>query len=465
MKYSLSSITARIPGLARTDTYDEADAGLRTLLIKGSVGTFALKVISTGLAFLISLLLARILRAEGYGIYAYTMAWVSLLGVLAVLGLDRLIVREVAVYQTQSAWGLMRGLLRRANQAVVVVSLVLTFLAALGAWILAGRSGSQMLISFWVALTMLPFVALNSLRQAALRGLNRVVVGQLPEMFFQPVLFITLIVAAYLFIEKNFTAPFALGMNVVAAGVAFIIGTRLLYKNLPEAARKTLPAHETRAWSRSALHLMLIASLQVINARADIVMLGAMKGTNATGIYAVATKGAELIAFILIAVNMALAPTIASLYAAKEMKRLQRLITQSARIILFISLPIGLGLIFFGNWFLTFVFGGEFMQGKTALSVLSIGQIINAGMGSVGLLLISTGHERDVTVGIGISALLNVVLNAFLIPIWGLEGAATATAASMIMWNILLAILVYRRLGIHSTALGRISLGRRYEKP
>lgn len=463
MKYFLSSVAARITRLARTDTYDETDARLSTLLIKGSVGTFALKVISTGLAFIISLLLARLLGAKGYGIYAYAMAWASLLAVPSALGLDRLLVREVAVYQTQAAWGLMRGLLSRANQTVLVVSLGLALVAALIVWNLVGSSNSQMLFSFWIALIILPLVTLNSIRQATLRGLNRVIIGQLPEMFIQPMIFVSLIIASYFvfekFTEKSLTAPWAVGMNVMATGVALIIGTILLHRNLPQTVKEASPAYKSSIWTRSALHMMIITCLQVINMRADIVMLGAMKKAEAVGTYAVAAKGAELITFILFAVNIVLAPTIASLYATGDIKRLQRVITHSARIILLFSLPIGIALIIFGHWFLL-LFGREFTQGETALIILSIAQLFSASMGSVGLPLVMTGYEHITAMIAGSGAMLNIFLNIILIPQWGAEGAAIATSSSIIIRNILSAIWVYKRLGIHSTALGRISLRR-----
>ena len=65
-----------------------------------------------------------------------------------------------------------------------------------------------------------------------------------------------------------------------------------------------------------------------------------------------------------------------------------------------------------------------------------------------------TGHERNVAIGVGISAALNIILNVLLIPKWSVAGAAVATACSMITWNILLATWVYKTIGIHSTALG-----------
>ena len=72
-----------------------------------------------------------------------------------------------------------------------------------------------------------------------------------------------------------------------------------------------------------------------------------------------------------------------------------------------------------------------------------------------------TGYERNVAVCTGISAILNVILNAALIPEFGVEGAAYSTAISMILWNIPLIFLVYKRLENYSTALGRIRLFRK----
>ena len=56
------------------------------------------------------------------------------------------------------------------------------------------------------------------------------------------------------------------------------------------------------------------------------------------------------------------------------------------------------------------------------------------------------------------AAVLNLVLNLLLIPAFGIVGAAVASAISLISWNLILAVLVYRRLGIHSTALGQIRM-------
>ncbi len=432
---------------------------LRNRLVRGATGAFGLNIAATGLFFFISVFLARLLGVADYGGYIYVMAWVGLLGVPAILGLSSLLTRAVAVYETQSAWGLMSGLLRWANRTVLVVSLGLALLAAGAAGILAEYFEPQILLTFWLALFILPLRALMGLRLATMRGLHHVVTGQLPERIIQPLLLIAFVGGAYLFLGKGLNPPWVVGMSAIATGVAFLIGTLLLLKIIPQALKEASPVYETRTWARSALPLLFISGVYVINNRTDILMLGAIQGTELVGLYNVANRGALLVVFVLLAVNAALGPTIASLYAKGDINRLQRVITKSARVIFFASLPIVVGLIIFGHWFLL-IFGQEFTQGQAALTILSASQLVNAATGSVSLLLIMTGHERDVAVSVGISAMVNIILNAILIPLWGVEGAAAATASSRVIWNLLLVVLAYKRLGIYSTALGKISLRR-----
>jgi len=454
---NLSKLIMRSEALIRGKVRQDS---LRVTLMWNAGGTFALKVASTALLFLISLLLARLLGATGYGAYVNAMAWISLLSVLSMMGLDKLVVREIAIYNTRSAWDLMRGLLRWTNLLGFFVSLWFALLTGIIIWILRDHLELQMRSTLWIALIMLPLLVLIRLRQAAMRGLQHVVFGQLPEMLIMPIVFVVLFGGIYLIFRDTLSASATMGAQVVAAGIAILIGARQLKISLPQSAKQAPPTYQGWIWVRGILPLLFIDSMMIISAQTDIIMLGAMKGAETVGIYAVAKKGAGLITFVLLAVNMALAPNIASLYTAGDMDKLQRVVTKSARAILLGSLPIALALIAFGHWFLLLFFGQDFTQGEKALAILSVGQLINTATGSVGLLLIMTGYERDAAIGVGSGTVLNVMLNAILIPRWGLTGAAAATASSMIVLNILLAIWVYKRLGIHSTALGEIGLWR-----
>jgi O-antigen/teichoic acid export membrane protein len=155
-----------------------------------------------------------------------------------------------------------------------------------------------------------------------------------------------------------------------------------------------------------------------------------------------------LVSFPLTTSSVVLAPEIARLHAQNHTAALQRLLTRSTLLTL---LPAGLAalvLVLGGRLILGSVFGPAFEAASGALAILAIGQLFNSAAGPVGLFLSMTGHEKDALNGIIMSAVLNLVLNAVLIPPFGIVGSAIATAFSYLMWNLLLAFVLYRRLNL-----------------
>ena len=426
---------------------------LRNRFIKGVAGSFGLKIFSTALNFIRSLMFARLLGTEGLGIYTYAITWVGLFRVPATLGLPTLIVREVAIYQAQSSWGLSKGLLRWSNYIVLLVSIVLSLIAGGIFWSLNIGKDFQTLLTISIALLSLPINSLVSLKSATIKGLHKVVLAQVPVLIIAPLLLIILTGFGYLFLKENLNASWVMGINFAATCIAFIISTWLLGRELPKVVKDAAPEYQTQKWIRSCLPLIFLGFTGTINSQTDILMLGTLKGAESVGIYMVINRITSLVVFILMTVNSLLAPTTASLYAEGKMKQLQRVITKSSRLVFLVSFIAAIILIGFSDSFLL-LFGRDFVQGKNPMVVLIIAQLFNASVGPVNLLLTMTNNEKYTAMSVAIGAVLNVVLNALLIPQWGLTGAAVATATSMILWNFISLILVNKKLGIDSTALG-----------
>jgi O-antigen/teichoic acid export membrane protein len=72
-------------------------------------------------------------------------------------------------------------------------------------------------------------------------------------------------------------------------------------------------------------------------------------------------------------------------------------------------------------------------------------------------LLNMTGHERPAQRIVWVAALVNLGLNLWAIPRFGIEGAAVATALSMALWNVAAAVAVKRLLGLSVWAALRTS--------
>ncbi len=432
---------------------EDDQGGLRSYLIRGTAGVFALQIIATGLGFATNILLARILGATEYGVYSYVIAWLGLLTVFSMFGFGRLLVREIASYLTRKEWGLINGILRYIGTRSFLIAICVAIITGVVTWIFKSNLNPQMFPAFWIALVILPFLTLSNLIDQALQGFKRVILGRMPQILIRAPLFIVLIVLVYWLNPQNFDAVAAVNLSLVAVIAAFLVAVWLLSKNIPNQVKRDTPAYQQKTWLRSALPLLMVAGLFEINSRAPVIMLGTLAEPKDAGIFAVATLITGLISFILLSANAALGPVVSSLYTSDEMKRLQKIITRSARVTFVIALAVAFVLIATRQWILL-LFGQEFQQSGTVLIILTIGQLVSVAAGSVGLLLVMTGHERNTLVAIAISSVATVILNAILIPRWGIEGAAVATTTSMILWNIILITQVRRRLGIDPTMLG-----------
>jgi O-antigen/teichoic acid export membrane protein len=403
---------------------------------------------SLGMGFVTAILLARLLGETGYGRYAFAIAWAGLLAIPAILGLDRFLVRGIAVYEVEQRVSLMRGLLRRTNQLVLLTSLAM---AGVGCLIAVLWLSPSLRWPFCVAMLLVPLTTLTLIRQGAMQAIGRVVSGQVPEYLLRPVLILIGIVVLKFAGHGVLTATTALGANVLAVAVAFVLGALLLRRALPSALRSALPQYATREWLRAALPMMLISGVWAANNYCTTLVVGTLDGPRAAGVYSVVEKGAELIVLVLVAANIPLAPVIARLHARKDREGLQHATERVAQATLLASAPLAAAFAIFPGVYLG-IFGGGFQAGAAGLTILAVAQLANASAGPAGNVLLMTGHERAAVRGILLGLLTNLVLGVVLVPPLGVTGGAIASGGSLIVWNGVLMMLARTRVGVNVTA-------------
>jgi O-antigen/teichoic acid export membrane protein len=398
---------------------------------------------------LTSVVLARILGAKGYGAYAYAVSWISLLLIPATMGLDTLLTREAARCRATENWPALRGILGWSDRIVLTAGFMLAAGFAATLWFWPKGPDPTVVDCLWVGIPLLPFMAVVQLRGGSTRGLGEVFGAQVPMLIVLPLSFLAAVLGLHLI--GDLSASRAVALRTASAVLAAIVAVWLLHRVLPTETYRALPEYHRRDWLRSAVPFLFLNAAVVLNQQVAVIMLGSMAGPAAAGVYDVARRTAMLVSFVLLAVNMPLGPIIANLHARGEIERLQRVVVKSARVAVAGSCLIAFALITLGPWILG-LFGDAFTAGLPVLTVLCLGEILVAAAGSVGLVLNMTGYERDTMKGIGIASISNVLLNALFIPQWGLFGAALAGAASTALWNVLLIIWVWRRLGVRATA-------------
>lgn len=444
---------ARVEAAGERREEQGRERSLRTELLRSGAGSFVLQIAAAVLSVGGAVVLARILGPEQYGAYAFAMGVASLLVIPTTLGLPSLVVRDVAALATRERWSELRGLLGWAAPTVTGASVAAAAVVALLVAVFdLGPDGAH--TALLLAMAVVPLAALVQLGGAALRGLRKVVLGHFHETVLRPALALLVVAGAYGVAGDAVDAGWAVGAQLVAGVVAVVLVVGFTVRHLPRAVRAATPERHTRMWLGAALPMMFIGAAQVINVNADVVMVGAIEGVESAGLYRAASRGARAVVFVLFAANTVLQPVVASMYARGEIERLQRVLTRSVRLVAVVALPAAGVLIVAGEPLLRGVFGTEFGVAATALAILAGGQLVNGLVGSAGTVLTMTGHERDVAVAVAVAAAVNIVLNAVLVPLFGIEGAASATAVSMVTWNVILTRRSVRVLGLDPSVLG-----------
>ncbi|KPM75467.1 hypothetical protein AOG26_16905 [Pseudoalteromonas sp. UCD-33C] len=165
--------------------------------------------------------------------------------------------------------------------------------------------------------------------------------------------------------------------------------------------------------------------------------------------FSVAQRIAMLTTFILMAVNLVVAPKFSAFHAKGDDVGIRKTALFSIRLLVLSALPIVLFMLLFPE-FLMGLFGDEFKQGAVILQILVLGQAVNVVTGSVGFLLMMSGHERDmrlVTLISGFGVLISVPIFTKL---FGAVGAAVATAFFISLQNLLAVYFVKKRLGFNT---------------
>lgn len=423
------------------------------IVAKATAGTFVLQLWYLVFGFIISVFLSRLVGAEGFGTFTFATSWVGLLGIPTTFGLNQLLVREVAVYNSQKNWGLVRGILKWSNLLVLGASLFFGLLAIVITYLTTFHQNRTLFYDLCIAFSCLPFFALISLRQAVMKGFHDIVRAQMPELALQPLLFLGFCWVAYLLLKSDITTSWILAAHVVSMAIAYGVGSRLLTQILPKEIHHTNPLYEIRPWLDSAIPFMLVGSMQMVYNRIDIILLGILSTQENVGVYAIANKLAQLICLGLMVFNRSLGPAVATLYAEGKLQQLQSIITRTTRYIFLLSVPVTLVLVIGAQPILA-IAGPEFTRGSMALMILCVGQLGNALTGSVGILLNMCGYERYTAWTIAISVTLNAILDLLLIPSMGINGAAIATTTSLLLANVLKVIWVQNKIGIDTSIFG-----------
>lgn len=434
---------------------NKLDSHARETLSKGAVA-FMLKIMGAGLGFLFQVAIARYLGASGSGVYFLSLTIITIAAIVARLGMDNSVTRFVAAHASENDWAKVKGVVRHALRIALILAIIASTALFFSVNWLAAVVFDMVELAKPLKLMSLLIVPISLLwiYACALQGLKKMRDAVLMQSVLIPLL--AIIALYYLVPLLGISgAVLAYGFGVIVTllfGFAVFQRTKLAWKKIaPGFSSKTLIA--------ASLPLLVAVLLQQLIQAMPLLLLGAWGNSSDVGLFGAAQRTAGLVSLVLITANTTLSPKFAELYQQRDMGALERMAKNGQKTVLAMALPVLLVLLVLPEWVMG-LYGPEFSAGWLLLVIISFGQLVNVATGSVESLLIMSGNEKAFLKAGLFSTFITIVLCAWLIPLYGKEGAAVAFSVSLAAVNLLRVGYVWQTLSINVLSF-RYKTGRR----
>jgi O-antigen/teichoic acid export membrane protein len=407
---------------------------------------FAIRVISAALAFLSQIILARLMGEYEYGIFVFVWVLIVLFGDLSCLGFHTAIVRFLPQYKASGAFEEIRGLTGTARLFGLLSGTSVLAVGMIALHLFGDRIQSYYVVPIFLGLLAMPMIALGDILEGTSRANHWPVMALSPVYIIRPILIISCMLIA-IGLGAPHTAVTAMQAALVATYLTALgqyVATLIRLRRHYHAGPRKI---DFLSWLSVAFPIFLIEGVSFLLTNSDVVVVGIFLEPHDVAIYFAAAKTMALVHFINFSVKAASGPRFSSIIAEGTRQQLAAAAIDAAKWTFWPALGVGLVVLAAGHLLLS-LFGGAFTAGYVLMAILLAGILAKALVGPAETLLMMSG-KQNICVALYAGALTaNVVLNVLLIPHFGIEGAAIATASAMAVEAVLLHLAVRHALGI-----------------
>ena len=394
-------------------------------------GTFLVAMLARLAQLGMATILARSFGPDGYGTFTFALGAAILTAQLASHGWPTLMSRYIPQYTNHESWTYLKGLIKAGDIFVFLATSIVAlaiFLIAKSEFVSAGFSAGLVLASF---LTV-P-MAFRLLRRQQLASIKKPAMGvTLDELVAPSVVVLSLLLVGYQSINQAF------GIYIAASLIGVIVSTIILRRHFSGEFLTTHLEYKLRDWLYSARHMATVVACRVILNRIDVVMLAPLSTFSQVGLYGASFRVTFLIGMIPQIASMIMWPLISELYSSSRFVVLRKTILAYFFVVVATSAVLSFLVFVYSEEIIFLIFGSEFIDADYILKVLSISQFFAAFSSVWSSVLLMTGREGVISKIIFLGLLVAVVLNFWLVPTLGGEGAAIA----MLVTNVVVTLFV-----------------------
>ncbi len=415
-------------------------------IAKGTFWSLTGSVATKFISFIYLIIVARMLTQEDIGTFYLALSIVSTVSILSDLGFSSAFIRYVPYFsgkkEDEKVFFLLGGGYLLSGTLSIIFAIILFFGAGFFGAILKNSELEKPIQFLAFYLVIGTFFGLNNLFMQGRKKIkeSNIVVN------FQNTLKLIITVILFFFFERSLTS---LSLAFVASVlIALILSFWYVRKDLSQIHISTIlkKYKELRDLYFEVisfgLSISLITALYAIIGNTDKILLSYMlpeaESATVIGVYTIAISFAGLVALFPTAIGVIFFPVISELYGKNDRKKMAEVSQTAMRWVLFLLTPFTLIFIVFPDNLLQIFYGTAYVSGATVLAIFALGTFLRFLAYVHGYLLAAARFIKIELIVALFAALINIVLNIILIPIYGINGAAIASAISFSVVAILL---------------------------
>jgi O-antigen/teichoic acid export membrane protein len=418
------------------------------------IGTNLLTLIAQAALPAFHVQLARLLHADGYGVYTWSNGFVEMFSLLTLFGMDQAVTRYVALATAEKDDRRAEAATGTALRVVLASGLVVSLLLVVTAPFVADVQHKPELVAPLRLLAVVPiFYHATTIFLVATQARQVMKYNFWVRGLLQPLGLFALTGVALRVAPNPEAAAIAVGAGMAITNVA----AALFYGRELSLARTLGAVFSGPAdWAVIKLALPLVATNLVwaLQGRIDAFFLGHYRASAEMGAYAACVLYVQSISQLRGAFDPVVCAAIPPALARGAIDELNQTIQRQTRWLALAAMPLAVLFAGFGDGLLV-VFGKDFVQGAPAMIALSVGHTVNA-LSLSAFAIPMSGHARYSTYAAITSLAIQAVLLPLLLPRWGLTGAAISSAAGIGLAQVLQAWFAWRLVKVHGLSRGLV---------
>ncbi|MCR9253053.1 MAG: polysaccharide biosynthesis C-terminal domain-containing protein [bacterium] len=252
---------------------------------------------------------------------------------------------------------------------------------------------------------------------------------------------------------------YSLVISVVILAIATITYTLYLKDTKFSFQTNKLPRDIKSEIQNYSFYAILGSLGNVMIMNVDIQMVSAMMGNNATGIYSMAFYIGVVIDLPRRAISQIASPLLSQAFKENNYDKIANLYKKLGLNQLALGIFLSIGIVVNIDSIYQLIPNNEkFISGIQVVYFIGLSRLIDMAFSTNGEIIQMSKYYRFNVVSVVILAVLTVVLNIILIPIYGITGAALATSMSILIFNIAKFIFVKFKLGLSPFSVGQLTI-------